>query len=866
MKRIFFVLIYIPFFCFSQVNDDFSDGDFTDNPLWTGNDTSFIVDNFQLRSYGPQAAINIIYLSTENKLFQNTEWTFLVDLKFNPTSTNFARVYLVSSKANLALSDSAYYIEIGQTNQDYIKFFKKIGTNTTLLFTGSTAFANNVKVRLKITRESNGLWSIYSDNTGGYNFTSEGNSFTDNSMLYTESFGFYCQYTTSSRYNQYYFDDVKISNITIDTIPPDVVSLVSLDSMSIDVIFSEEVNPSTAENINNYYISNGVENPLSALRDHNNKSIVHLKLSQNLFSGLPYNIDIANISDLKGNYMQNYSSVLYYYKPHQFDILINEIMTDLNPAPQVLPTVDYIELYNRTIYPISLNNWKLKLKDDGSLLNLNNTILQPKKYLVLTTITGVSLLSPFCDNILGLTGFTVNNETSITIFDNYLNNIHNVKFDVSWYNDDNKKDGGWSLEMIDPQNPCGDKNNWAASLDVKGGTPGKTNSVFSNNPDISPPFILKVCVLNKFSIKVTFNEKVYINKALNPYNYSLSGGLNISNISMLNNEYTSILINLADSIEEYKQYVLNIKDSIFDCAGNKIFENSTFSFAYPTNPEKNDIVINEILFNPPINGVDFVEIYNRSTKNIDLTKLYLASIDNKTNKIKSMYRLSDDCGIIMSKDYIVLTTKPDIMASQYFVPNMGKVLKLNNLPSFNNDMGTVIICTIDSSIIDRFDYEENMHLPLFADYKGISLERIHPDKPTNQRQNWHSAAQSVGFATPTYKNSQYSDFDYSDNPITVEPEIFSPDNDGYNDFLKINYKLPKPGYISNVIIFDSKGVIVRKLVKNEYLGTEGNFIWDGFTDDHLKSNIGIYVIYVEIFDTQGNVKRFKKSATLGGKF
>jgi len=260
------------------------------------------------------------------------------------------------------------------------------------------------------------LWTIYSDNTGGYNFISEGVSFTDNSINTCEAFGFFCQYNTASRYNQYYFDDVKINNITIDTTPPNVLSVVSIDSVNIDVVFSEEIEPLTAENINNYYIDNGIEYPFSAIRDQNNKSIVHLKLYQNLYSGIQYNINIANISDLKGNFMQNYSSSFFYYKPQQFDILINEIMTDQNPPPNALPIVDYIELYNRTIYPISTNNWKIKLKDDGNYLTLNSRIIQPNDYLVLTTISGTSLLLSFCNNIVGLSSFTINNETSITLF------------------------------------------------------------------------------------------------------------------------------------------------------------------------------------------------------------------------------------------------------------------------------------------------------------------------------------------------------------------------------------------------------------------------------------------------------------------
>jgi hypothetical protein len=54
------------------------------------------------------------------------------------------------------------------------------------------------------------------------------------------------------------------------------------------------------------------------------------------------------------------------------------------------------------------------------------------------------------------------------------------------------------------------------------------------------------------------------------------------------------------------------------------------------------------------------------------------------------------------------------------------------------------------------------------------------------------------------------------------------------------------------------------LVNNELLGTEGTISWDGFTDDNQKANIGIYIIFIEVFDVDGKVKNYKETAVLGG--
>ena len=53
---IFFLCLFTQNIVFSQWSDDFSDGDFENNPSWTGNTEHFIVDNGWLRLNAPAAA------------------------------------------------------------------------------------------------------------------------------------------------------------------------------------------------------------------------------------------------------------------------------------------------------------------------------------------------------------------------------------------------------------------------------------------------------------------------------------------------------------------------------------------------------------------------------------------------------------------------------------------------------------------------------------------------------------------------------------------------------------------------------------------------------------------------------------------
>jgi len=145
------------------------------------------------------------------------------------------------------------------------------------------------------------------------------------------------------------------------------------------------------------------------------------------------------------------------------------------------------------------------------------------------------------------------------------------------------------------------------------------------------------------------------------------------------------------------------------------------------------------------------------------------------------------------------------------------------------------------------------------------LERLNPEMPSNNPSNWHSAASDVGYATPTYKNSQYSDINNSGSEITIDPSEFSPDGDGYHDNLIISYKFDKAGYFGSITIYDLSGREIKKLVNNDLLGTEGFYTWDGLDNNGSRAPIGVYIIYIEVANKDGTTKRFKKSCTLALK-
>ena len=205
------------------------------------------------------------------------------------------------------------------------------------------------------------------------------------------------------------------------------------------------------------------------------------------------------------------------------------------------------------------------------------------------------------------------------------------------------------------------------------------------------------------------------------------------------------------------------------------------------------------------------------------------------------------------------------MLQQFVAENPDNIIELTT-PSYNDDKGNVILLNEQGTVIDEIKYSDKWHFPLISNKEGVALERIDYNDTSlveaNQKANFHSAATSVGYGTPTYKNSQYKITDEVQGDITVTPEVVSPDNDGMDDFATITYSFPEPGYVANITIFDAQGRPVRYLQRNALCGLKGFYRWDGLGENNIKLPVGIYIIYTEVFNLKGKTKKFKNTIVL----
>jgi hypothetical protein len=551
-------------------------------------------------------------------------------------------------------------------------------------------------------------------------------------------------------------------------------------------------------------------------------AILHL---ENLTNGLSYSITIDNITDLAGNSLAPKEFPFTYFIPHAVfhkDVIITEIMADPSPVVQ-LPEAEYLELFNRSSNPLDLSGWRLE--DPTTSAKLPSHVMMPGEYLVLTSTANASKFP----KATGVASFPSlgNLGDRIVLREPGGAAIDSVAYGLSWYHSSEKADGGWSLELIDVNNPCGESDNWTATQDIDGGTPGEVNSVHANKPDVVPPKVLGVFALSADSLLFTFDERPFANG-----NYSMAGDAFVRD--------KSIVLVVSERLQTKTMYSITIKD-VADCNGN-LMPATTFNFALPELPERNDIILNEVLFNPRPGGADFVEIYNRSDKYINLQGWKLSD-----EKIDTNY-------VMPPATYLALTSS--ILATQTNYPAAISLLEIS-LPSMPDDEGTIDLIDNKGDTIDHFYYNDDMHAAILDDTEGVSLERINAEES-----NWHSGNASAGYATPGYLNSNSRPLYMADDgTISVVPEVIDPS--GSVSFSQIFYHFDRGGSVVNASVVDLDGRVIKTIASNETIGTEGSFQWSGDRDEGGVARSGYYMVWFQVFDPEGRVRIFRSRVIVG---
>ncbi|MBQ5457927.1 MAG: lamin tail domain-containing protein, partial [Bacteroidales bacterium] len=489
------IMLLLSLGAFAQDNggftDDFSDGDFTANPQWAGETAKFHVNGGELQLNDSEASTAM--LSTECHAIDGAEWIFTVRYAFNPSSNNFCDVYIVSDNANPFSCTAGYFVRVcGVSTTDNVCLYRKNASSSNKIIDGrALTLGTSNTFKIKVTRSADGEWKLYTDINDEGAYTLEGET-TDLTYSASRYFGLACKYTVSNAAKMW-FDDISVSGTyTVDTEPPALVSARFTSENSILLSFDEEIDEESVS-ATNFSMDNGIGQATSATLQEGDVRKIVLQFAGSFTNGTTYTLTYGGISDGEGNTLATSTTQMTFVEAGTGSVVINEIMAD--PTPVVgLPESEYIELYNNSPDAINLEGWTLKIGTTSKTLDAYT--LYPSEYVVICR-TGNDTLFYDITNILTLslsaTALT-NGGTTITLYNEFMSEVDKITYSSAWYRNAGKKDGGWSLERIDPNNRCEQSTNWRASEDENGGTPGRQNSIFGPNVDETAPSIMDLSI------------------------------------------------------------------------------------------------------------------------------------------------------------------------------------------------------------------------------------------------------------------------------------------------------------------------------------------------------------------------------------
>jgi hypothetical protein len=271
---------------------------------------------------------------------------------------------------------------------------------------------------------------------------------------------------------------------------------------------------------------------------------------------------------------------------------------------------------------------------------------------------------------------------------------------------------------------------------------------------------------------------------------------------------------------------------------------------YVTDPVNLKIIINEIMAAPKSGEAEWIEIFNPGTNDINLATVYFADS-------RDTVRLSKVDRILHPGDYIVAGGDSAI-AYQYNVPFENLTI-VSGFPTLNNSFDDLKLMNNFNFIYDRVSYTDEWY---GRDVDpGISLEKINPNLNGQISANW-AASVNIKGSTPGRINSVFATILAAESQLQINPNPFSPDEDGFEDVTIILIQIPVETAYINIRIYDTRGRLIRFLADSIPSAHQAQFVWDGRDDNYRIARIGAYICLVDALNSDKNIIQQMKSSII----
>lgn len=834
MKRpaqIFVFLLLQSLFSAGQFSDSFVDSNFTHNPAWQGDSTHFIVnDALQLQLLAPAGSTRT-QLRTSSQAIYQASWEWWMRLAFNPSSANYADIYLLSDQSELDGPLQGYFVRVGNTT-DEVSLYHQNGSTRTKIIDGVDGLLNqnNNVLKVKVERSPAGEWRLYSDTSGtGQQYQLEG-SVVDVQQQSGHWFGLRLVYS-GTRADKFFFDDFEVLGGPIpDTIAPEVVDATLVGSSGIRLTFSEAPTPGSLLNRDTYELI-GFGPPFRATGQGD--SSVLLEWISSFPQPAWLELDILGLMDSAGNRLD--TTVQLLHRPFQVqDVVINELLPKESPSVG-LPNNEFIELYNTTDYPIALKDWQIS--DLTATATLSDFLLEPHSYLILCPRYYAPLWEPYGDVLEVHPWPTLNNDQD----ELRLQAPNGLRVDTVYYRNDwlqnpVKEQGGWTLERVDASSDCMGMVNWKASEDPRGGTPGEGNSMAGPLAQLPPPQLLHA-VLSR-----TQHLLLYFSSAVRP------GQLLVDESDSLlvdaNHRDQHFSIPLPEALHARESMQLRLANWV-DCQGQSI-PSTTYQLAVGRSALPGELHFNEVYFRPRSVGTSYFELMNKTDEALWLDELYVGAADAAWQATQAI-PLSAVPLVLLPGQRMAFCRDSLLLRADFPQVAARNRWQMSSWPTLNQSGGRLLLLDGSGATLDRVLFHDSLHHALLVDTRGISLERLEGEAATVAL--WGSA-QTARRGSPGDANSRLVGEASSAQGLHIQPEIIHPQR---LEQLEIRFQSAQEVML-RLDLLNTGGQLVTSLLPQQLVNNEILMYWDGTDATGAQLPAGLYLIRAQYF-TQGGEQR-----------
>lgn len=511
-------------------------------------------------------------------------------------------------------------------------------------------------------------------------------------------------------------------------------------------------------------------------------------------------------------------------------LIINEVMA----APDGTEP-EWVEVYNSSDRTIDVDGWSIG--DASAVVMLDERLLiPPDAYLLIAT--DVDLL--FAARDVPLTAIiaehpipTLNNGGDLVrLIDPDGTVVDSMRFTAI-----GTTERGRSIERRHPELASDDGRTWRLVETDTSATPGEANGLLVPEIDGAVRGAMVDGATEEIVVTV-------INRGISPID---DGRLTVQRDDGRTSEYDIPRLELDDTVTirhrsdpptdlEQRTYLLRLVTPSDTIAGN-----DTLTLVIRREPPSDGLIITEIMPAPlPIGGdagAEYVEVYNLNDRAVPLGGW---SIVDGSGSVASVPE--SEVGVSVAPGTFGLIASDSTLFDRFeHLRDREGVVIIGRSLGLNDSEDTITLRNRRDDAVDGVRYHRGMYDPQVIDHRGTSLERLVFDRPALDTTDWSGSVAMLG-GTPAAENSRRLKPAEGDATLSLGSRTISPDGDGFEDFVRIAWRLPRTATSISIEILDPSGHVVARPLTDRLVPSTGDVIFSGLDDLGMPLPIGPYLV------------------------